>query len=275
MTRRFFVDLPGGMVHCAECGSGPPVLLLHQTPRSWDEYRDVLPLLAESGWRAIAMDTPGYGDSAPLRSAPSIEAWAATATALADALGLARFAVVGHHTGAAIATELAAAGGPRVTAAVLSAAPYIDEGSAARRAAAPPIDRAERRADGAHLVALWQQRQPWYPPGDVDLLERFVVDALRAGPRAAEGHVVVGRYAAMPSRLAAIRCPTLVIAPTADPHAMPHARRVAGQVAGSRYVEVEGGRVPLPDQLPARFASLVATFLRDADAGHVPPERAG
>ena len=34
-------------------------------------------------------------------------------------------------------------------------------------------------------------RQPFYPEGDIDLLERFIVDALKAGPRAAEGHHVV------------------------------------------------------------------------------------
>jgi pimeloyl-ACP methyl ester carboxylesterase len=46
-----------------EHGTGEPVLLLHQTPRSWDEYRDVLPLLG-ANHRAIAMDTLGFGASA-------------------------------------------------------------------------------------------------------------------------------------------------------------------------------------------------------------------
>ena len=53
----------------------------------------------------------------------------------------------------------------------------------------------------------------------------------------------------------------LVIAPTADPHAWPHARRVAGAIAGALVVEVEGGMVPLPDQMPERFAGLVTQFL--------------
>ena len=60
---RSFVTVPAGTIHVAQAGSGKPVLLLHQTPRSWDEYRDVVPLLGES-FHAIAMDTIGFGDSA-------------------------------------------------------------------------------------------------------------------------------------------------------------------------------------------------------------------
>lgn len=259
--RRRFVDLASGPVHVARCGQGPPVLLLHQTPRSWDEYRAVLPLLAAQGWHAIAPDTPGFGDSAPLAVPASIEAWAEAMIALADALGLERFAVAGHHTGAATAIELAAGWPDRVAAAVLSAPPLVDDAFRARRAAGPRIDHAQRRADGSHLLALWRSRQPWYPPGDAELLERYVVDALRAGPGAAEGHAVVARYA-MEARLPLLRCPALVIDPLADPHAHPHARSLAARIAGCGVVEVDDGRVPLPDQLPERFAQILGGFLR-------------
>ena len=261
------VDVPGATIHCAIAGQGEPVLLLHQTPRSWDEYRDVLPLLAAHG-QAIALDTPGFGASSALAAGEdSIERWADAIVAAADTLGLERFALVGHHTGAAIAVEIAATRPQRVTAAVLSACPLIDAQARARRAAAPPaVDHVVRHPDGSHLVELWRQRQPFYPPGDVDLLERFVADAIRAGPRAAGGHAVVGRYV-METRLPAIRCPVLVIAPTADPHAYPHARRLAGAILGSRYLEIEGGMVPLPDQMPQRFADAVSGFLRSDAAG--------
>ncbi len=260
MITRRFVDVPAGTIHCASCGRGRPVLLLHQTPRSWDEYRDVLPLLGRH-FQAIAMDTIGYGDSCrPPLGNDSIEHWAEVAMSLADALGIARLAVVGHHTGAAIAVEMAAAYPQRIDAAVLSAPPLVDADFRARHAEPSPVDNVPRRPDGSHLGELWRIRQPWYPAGDIDLLERFVVDALKAGPRAAEGHAVVARYV-METRLPLIRCPVLVIAPTADPHAYPAARPLAERIAGSRVVEVEGGKVPLPDQMPERFAELVKDFL--------------
>ncbi|MCO5122285.1 MAG: alpha/beta hydrolase [Rhizobacter sp.] len=258
---RQFIDLPAGTIHFASCGSGPPVLLLHQTPRSWDEFRDVLPLLGQH-FTAIAMDTLGFGDSSkPLPVRDSIEGWAEVAMSLADALGLERLAVVGHHTGAAIAIELAAAYPQRIAGAVLSAPPWVDAERRARHSRPAPIDNVPRQADGSHLSALWRIRAPWYPAGDIELLERFVIDAVKAGPRAAEGHAVVSRYL-MEARLPLVRCPVLVIAPTADPHAYPHARRVADAIADARVVEVEGGMVPLPDQMPERFAELVTDFLR-------------
>src|SRR5262249_61640105 len=115
-------------------------------------------------------------------------------------------------------------------------------------------------ADGRHLAELWGRRQPFYPKGRHELLERFMVDALKAGPRAAGGHRVVGRYV-METRLPLVRCPTLVIAPTADPHAHPHAPSVAAAIAGSRLVEIKDGTVPLPDHMPQAFAAPIRQFL--------------
>jgi pimeloyl-ACP methyl ester carboxylesterase len=261
-VERSFVSTESGRIHIAVAGAGAPVLLLHQTPRSWDEFRDVLPILGRH-YRAIAMDTVGYGDSDPLPLGhASIENWARAARALLHALGVTRAAIVGHHTGAAIAVEMAAAY-PRVVAAlVLSASPYVD---ASRRGAAQKehkavVDEATPRLDGSHLAELWSMRQPFYPDNRIDLMERFMVDALKAGERAAEGHRVVDRYE-MEKRLPLVGCPTLVIAPTADPHAYPHAGKVAAAIAGSAVVEIANGMVPLPDQLPVEFSAAVHHFL--------------
>lgn len=266
--RRAFADLSVGQIHYAECGEqqAAAVLLLHQTPRSWDEYRAVLPLLGQH-FRAIAMDTIGFGESCkPPLGQDSIEHWAEVAMSLVDALGIERLAVVGHHTGALIAVELAAAFPQRVVAAVLSASPMVDAEFRAHHVLPSPIDNVVCRCDGSHLGELWRMRQPWYPAGDIDLLERFVVDALKAGPRAAEGHAAVARYR-METRLPLIHCPVLVLAPTADPHAYPVARSVAEHIVGSRYTEIDGGMVPLPDQMPERFAGLVTDFLLEPAQG--------
>jgi pimeloyl-ACP methyl ester carboxylesterase len=266
MTTRRFIQTPAGCLHCAIAGTGRPVLLLHQTPRSWDEYRDVLPLLARRV-QAIAMDTIGYGDSCkPPLGQDSIERWAQAAVGLMDALGMDRFALVGHHTGAVIATEIAAAFPSRVEAAVLSAPAWVNAAFRASHAGPPRVDNVQPRSDGSHLTQLWRIRQPWYPEGDIDLLQRFVVDAVKAGPRAAEGHAVVARYV-MESRLPLVRCPVLVLAPTADPHAFPQARPLADAIPGSRYVEVAGGMLPLPDQMPEVFARHVLEFLESVPAG--------
>ena len=98
---RTFVSVPAGTIHIAQAGAGKPVLLLHQTPRSWDEYRDVVPILGER-FHAIAMDTIGFGDSSkPTWDGPdTIERWAEVADQPPRRAGIERASFVGHHTGA-------------------------------------------------------------------------------------------------------------------------------------------------------------------------------
>ncbi len=271
---RRFIQTRSCRLHIAISGEGFPVLLLHQTPRSWDEYREALPRLGRH-YRAIAMDTAGFGDSEPLPSGEeSIESWAAAAHELLDELGLTRVALVGHHTGAAIAIEMAASQPARVKALVLSASPYVDAAARVNYVGRRIIDSAERQADGGHLVKLWNMRKQLYPEDDIALLERFMIDALKAGERAVNGHRAVRRYM-MEDRLPLISCATLVIAPTADADAYQNARRVADAIRGSELVEIEGGMVPLPNQMPDRFAQTVDDFLAHALTGSLEPARVG
>ena len=44
-------------------GSGRTILLLHGYPTSSYLWRNVMPDAAAAGWRAIAPDLPGFGDS--------------------------------------------------------------------------------------------------------------------------------------------------------------------------------------------------------------------
>lgn len=256
------VETACGPVHLARCGQGLPLLLLHQTPRSWREYEHLLPLLAAHA-DCVAMDTVGYGDTPPFADGqPSIERWAATALALMDALGFADFAVLGHHTGAVIGMEMAAQAPHRVRALVLSSCPYVDAERRARHGQHAVVDDIKPRDDGGHLLDLWRGRQGFYPEGDVVLLERFVADALRANGRAAQGHVTVNRYR-MEDRIGQVRCPTLLIGATDDPHAFPAVPRLAQAMPHAQRVDVSGGMVPLPEQMPHELAAAVMPFLTE------------
>lgn len=259
--RRAFADLSIGQVHYASCGEAkaPAVLLLHQTPRSWLEYRKVLPLLG-AGWHAIAMDTPGFGDSAPLPGPAGIEPWAQVALELLDSLGIARAHVVGHHTGGVIAIELAAAAPSRVASLVLSSTPFTGEAFRRARAQRPPIDHVAPSADGSHLAALWQGRQGFYPRGRPDLLEAFVRDALKVSGDVEGGHRAVASYR-MEDRIALVRQPSLLLRATDDPFAAPHTAKLLQHLPQARVAEIAGGMVPLPDQLPRAFADAVTAFL--------------
>jgi pimeloyl-ACP methyl ester carboxylesterase len=258
---RAFADLSIGQVHYASCGdtAAPAVLLLHQTPRSWLEYREVLPLLG-TRYRAIAIDTPGFGDSAPLRGPASIEGWAAVAVELLDALSIAHAHVVGHHTGGVIALHLAAAHAPRVASLVLSSTPFTGEAFRRARRERPPIDAVEPSGDGSHLAALWQRRQSFYPPGRADLLEAFVRDALKVSGDVEGGHRAVASYR-MEDHIGRVTQPTLLIRAGDDPFAAPHLGELHAHLAQAQVAEIAGGMVPLPDQMPQAFAQAVLGFL--------------
>lgn len=266
VTRRF-VETSAGTIHCAIAGdgNGEDVLLLHQTPRSWNEYRDVLPLLGRRR-RAIAIDMIGFGDSSALPwGEDSIERWAEVALDLLTALEIDRAHLVGHHTGAVVAAEMAGRAPERTSSVVLSSAPFDDaQTRAAHLEAGAIVDNVTPNADGSHVADLWRIRARFYPPRRVDLLEAFLIDALKAGPRAAEGHQVVARYD-MQAAVAGLRCPVLLVGATDDPYAFPALEPMRAALPDAQVEVIEGGMVPLPDQLPEQFAAAVERFLDRID----------
>lgn len=258
-VRRGFVDTGKGQIHYAAAGTGKPVLFLHQTPRSWDEYRDVLPIVGRHYW-AIAMDTVGFGDSYKPEEQASIESYAHGVIDFLDAMDIDRTSLVGHHTGGVIAVEVAASYPERVDKLVLSSTPYVDAQDREQRKSRPPIDEVLVRYDGSHLAELWQRRIPFYPANRPDLLTRFVLDALKTGDRVEEGHLAVGRYR-MEEKAPLIQAPTLVLVGTDDPFSYPHMKPLAQAIKGAHVAELSGGMVPMVDHIPQRFAEIVLGFL--------------
>lgn len=256
---RAYAATPHGLIHYAEQGEGAPVLLLHQTPRSWDEYRDVLPLLG-ARYRAIAMDTLGFGASEPPADPWSIELFASGALALCDALGLERVALVGHHTGGVIATEMAAREPGRVSALVLSGVPYVDAARRAEVAGRRPIDEVTPRPDGSHLIGLWNNRRSYYPSDRPDLLNRLVRDALHVLDRVEEGHRAVNAYR-MEDRIGLVRAPALVLCGEQDSFSRPDMAALAQRLPDVRTELLPGTGVSAVDHRPDLFAAAVTRFL--------------
>jgi pimeloyl-ACP methyl ester carboxylesterase len=259
VVQRGFAHTPEGQIHYAMAGQGKPVLLLHQTPRSWDEYRDVLPLIGKK-YRAIAMDTVGFGDSYKPEKKASIEEYAQGVIGFLDAMSIDRASIIGHHTGGVIAVEVAASYPERVDRLVLSSTPYVDAEDREQRKTRPPIDEVEFKEDGSHLSELWQRRMPFYPKNRPDLLTRFVIDALKVGERMEEGHRAVSKYK-MEDKVHLVKAPTLVLAGTEDPFSFPRMKPLSDSIKGSKTAIIKGGMVPMVDQMPEEFARVVIAFL--------------
>lgn len=220
--RKRYVDVPHGQVHLRLGGRGPAVVLLHDSPRSSVMH---VPNIAWLGARftVYALDTPGYGNSTPLRAepAPTIPDFAAALGSTLEALGLKRPAVYGFHTSSKIALELATRaraplGGAVLDGLSLPAAPPPEEFIVRYML---PFTVAE---DGSHLATQWSKILdfhrffPWFRreaatrldmalPDDA-ALHGYAVDTLMAGPSWSSAYAAAMRYPAREA-LAAVRHP--------------------------------------------------------------------
>lgn len=263
--RKGYVDAPTGQVHYRVLGDGVPLLLLHQSPNSSLMFSRALPYLAARGLRAIAIDTPGYGNSDVPAERPSIETYASVIPAVLEAFGLDRSAVLGHHTGAAIACEFAVSQPERVTALILNGPPlYTDEEREVRLARAPsgPLPL---QPDGSHLIQRWQRRVA-ASPGWTDLaaMHRGVVQTLIAGEYDWYGHRAAFEYRMLP-RFLALTVPTLILTNTGEDlyQLSCRARDLRPDFA---FVALEGGTHDIVDEQPENWANAVADFVLRASA---------
>jgi len=255
--RRRFCNTPLGQVLCLEAGTGDatPLLLLHQTPRSIDEYAEVAPILAQ-GRRVVAVDTPGYGASDRVPGQPTVALYADAMTAVLNELGLARAIVVGHHTGALIGFEMAAATPERVERLVLSGPIYMDE--AMRAHLRQLFEQWRVVPDGSHLKKKWDAMQTWL--ARPDLIQRVLVDLLRAGEASEQGHFASAEYR-MEDRLKLVRCPALLIFSRRDFFATPEsAGPLRAALRPCREAFIDAGVFPA-NEAPLEFARLILEYV--------------
>jgi pimeloyl-ACP methyl ester carboxylesterase len=211
------------------------------------------------------MDTVGFGASARLAEPPTIEAYGRGAIALLDALAIPQVAIVGHHTGGVVAVEVATTVPDRVGCLVLSGTTCVDPVERAREVR-PSVDEVPVAADGSHLLALWRKREPYYPPQRPDLLQRFVLDALKVFDRVEEGHQAVREYA-IRERLPRVEAPTLLVCGTEDWNALPAQEMLARLIPNSRSRLVPGAGVPMVDHMPEVFAQIVTEYMEEIGYG--------
>lgn len=84
------VNVNGLNLHVVDDGVGPTILLLHGFPDTHDLWRHVTPRLVAAGFRVVAFDQRGYGQSdAPTDvSAYTVDKIASDAIEVLKALGI-------------------------------------------------------------------------------------------------------------------------------------------------------------------------------------------
>ena len=143
----------GIQLHVAEAGAGPPVVLLHGFPELWYSWRHQIAALADAGYRALAPDKRGYGDSSVPDAVEDyvLDTVCADFVAMLDALGERDAVFVGHDWGAIVAWHLARAHPERVRAVVGASIPFVPPGPA------PPVAPLREALGGDHYMVWFQE----------------------------------------------------------------------------------------------------------------------
>lgn len=259
--RKGYVDTPAGQVHYRALPrvAGPPLVLLHQTASSGAMFEQLMVLLADD-FPTLAPDTPGFGASDPLPLPLTVADLAETLYAALVALGVAECFLFGHHTGAAIAVQMAHDHPGFVRRLALSGPPLLGpEQVAALLATLQPFAVAE---DGSHLTQTWARIRRRDPELPLPIVQREVLLTQWARDAApAAYHAVFAQPFAQ--QLAALDIPVLVMAGERDTLRAGLEPSLARLRRGEALVIPDAGPY-VCDRQPEAVAAALRRFFRAA-----------
>jgi pimeloyl-ACP methyl ester carboxylesterase len=261
--KKAYADVPEGQIHYRFEGNGESVLLLHPGVGSSGAFTRVIPFLSQT-YRAIAIDFLGNGDSDPAPYPYRMIDHARSVVSFMDSLGIKKASVVGHHTGAKVAAELAINWPERVNKLVLSSMGYWQGASEGKEKNEPTdfTSRVDIKPDGSHLMEWWRRAAMWGDP--LDIVEESVIEYIKVGPRGEEIHWAARAYE-VKLRLPLINCPTLVLT---GGRGLFHsaAEEVKKLIPKSKLTIIENGPPRMERVMPKEFAEAILNFLESGDA---------
>lgn len=258
-----------------EQGEGPTALLLHGYPNSSYLWRDVLPAVAGAGWRAVAPDLLGFGDSDLEGRAGTWEDQVGALDAFVSEHDLGPVALIVHDWGGLIGLRWACEHPEAVTALVLMSTGFFADGrwhGMARAMRAGELDEAMETMTREGFGGLMQQAEPNADKAAVD--EYFKAFATPERARAGLTLYKSGDFEKLASyegRLAALGVPTLLLWGAKDDYApVGGAHRFKKEIPHAELVVLDDAGHFLMEDEPERVAEEVARFLNEIDARQPP-----
>src|SRR4051794_11377871 len=146
-THQRWLRIQDRWANVVELGSGPPVVFVHGLGGAWQNWLENLVQTANAGYRAIAVDLPGFGHSEMLEEKISISGYGRWVDALLTELGVTEpIRLVGNSMGGFIGCEVAIRFPQRVERLVLVSAAGISIEHQRNDAALGAMYRTERIA---------------------------------------------------------------------------------------------------------------------------------
>jgi pimeloyl-ACP methyl ester carboxylesterase len=252
------VDLPNVQLWIVDSGgTGDPVILLHPRTGNADYWQYTVSALAEAGFRAIAIDNPGWGRSI-LRSTQNSKPIAETIDSLIDHLNLGAVHLVGTANGGYTALDYAGWKPERVKSMVIAASglglqndPEYD--AFRKRSEIPGL--AEQPSEIRELSPLYRGMNPEGVLRWKEIYKNAQQEGAPTPPFMSPN---------TPEKLAAIRVPTFIIAGGTDLVSTSGAMRMWSRhltVPYEFHVMPEAGHVLVWEQ-PEQFNEVLINFLK-------------
>jgi pimeloyl-ACP methyl ester carboxylesterase len=243
-------------------GSGRAVVLVHGYLGGSAQWPGLVDALAQ-GHEVIAPDLPGFGLGAGLPGPDTIAGFADAVIDCVDALGIKRFALLGHSMGGMIVQEMAARHPDRITRLILYGTGPL--GRMPDRFEPLEVSMDRLRADGVpatadRICATWFRdgvAAPGYAPTrDIGRM---------ASPQAARAALAAMRDWDGRAALAGFRMPCRIIWGDGDrSYRWPQVQALWQGIAGAELAVVPAASHAVHLEKPAIFNALVQDFL---DAG--------
>jgi pimeloyl-ACP methyl ester carboxylesterase len=265
------IEVRGARINYAEIGEGPPIVFVHGLGGCWQNWLENMPRMAELGFRAIALDLPGFGASPMPPWEISIPAYGRLVEDFCADLGVTACTLVGNSMGGFVATEVAVTDVPLVERLVLVSSAGISHARMRRE----PVVAGARVAVAANPLLLRLDLPALKRPG----LRKLAMGGVMRHPERLRRELLLefmahsfGSEGFLPAvaaltgydlldRLEAIHDPTLIVwgrddlvVPAAD------AAGFVERIDAARLeVFADCGHVPMAER-PVRFNRLLAQF---------------
>jgi haloalkane dehalogenase len=246
----------------------PVALLLHGYPNSSYLWKDCLQPIADAGWRAVAPDLPGFGDSEPFRRAAGT--WTDHVAALDDFVarqGLAPLALVAHDWGGLIGLRWACERHYAVRALALLGTGFFPDGKWHGLAEGLRTQgQGEQLLDGLTRESFGSLLRSASPRISEEAVDEYWKGY--EGPERRAAHLALyrsgdfGELAQYEGCLAALDVPTLILWGEQDAFApVAGAYRFKREIPHAELVVLEGVGHFLQEDAPERVSRELARFL--------------
>lgn len=207
--KRAYVDIAEGQMHYRYKGQGAPVVMLHMSGSSSQEYERVGELLSEQ-FTVYAVDFLGFGSSDRPPRHYSLTEHAGTIAEFMDAVGIKSAYLVGNLVGCNIAVRFANKYPERVMGLMLGQYCFdTDYAHFRSRHESPDFLPIVPKGDGSHLLQMWGRAAKYDVPAEI--IDERALCLHQAGDKGEELHLALFEEDDFAAILPNVSVPTVVV----------------------------------------------------------------